>query len=215
MKNIAMFVCLLALCTLTLLAQNGSAPQDLRSAEGTAVGVTPQGVSAHLQTIYSNLGSSENRYNYTAGWPVAGPNSDYHAPYSVALRFTPKFNSHVSQVKAAVLYFGSGADQVNISIYGDSGGVPGTLLAGPVTVTNLPTGCCALAVADIPATAVTGGTQYWVVADTPLTGQGSDFSGLWDWAALPVISLATKYSGGWLATNGDARPAGAVLGTIP
>ncbi len=94
----------------------------------------------------------------------------------------------------------------------------GTLLAGPVTVTNLAgTGtCCTLAVANFSPVAVTGGTRYWVVADTPLTGTGSDFLGEWEWVAKPVFPQAFNDGFGWFASNsGPTEAAGEVLGSIP
>ena len=128
-------------------------------------------------------------------------------------------NSHVLQVQVAIQYFGSGANQVNLSIYADSGGVPGTLLAGPVTVTNLPSAgtCCLLAVATFSPLAITGGTQYWVVADTPLSGTGSDFSGGWAAVIKPDLPMATNCGScsGWFSFNANGLAAGAVVGTIP
>ena len=110
----------------------------------------------------------------------------------------------------------SGANQVNLGIYGDASGTPGTLLAGPVTVTNLPDNgtCCGLAVANFSPVAVTGETRYWLVANTPLTGTGSDFFGVWHSVVKPIIPMALSYNG-WSGFNADSLPAGAVLGTIP
>jgi hypothetical protein len=215
-----MFVCLLLLCNLTLLAQTAADPRFVRIAGKSAIHVPPQDVPAGLKKIYSNLSASKtDLYNDLGGWRIAGPSGS--VSYFIAMPFTPKFDSHVSQARVAVQYFFLGANQVNLSIYGDSGGVPGTLLAGPVTVTNLPDSgtCCTLAVADFTPVAATGGTQYWVVADTPPTGEGSDFNGVWATVATPVIPLA-GYSNFdnddvWIALNGDKRPAGEVLGTIP
>lgn len=134
-----------------------------------------------------------------------------------ALPFTPKSDSHVLMVAAALQYT-SGANQVNVSIYADSAGAPGALLAGPVTVVNLSSfgTCCSLAVADFASVAVSGGTQYWVVADTPLTGTGSDFLGAWDIVAKPTYPLASDTDGVWYGwTDLTSVPAGAVLGTVP
>jgi len=105
---------------------------------------------------------------------------------------------------------------VNLSIYNDASGAPGTLLAGPVTVTNLPSfgTCCTLAIAYFSPVAVTGGTQYWVVADAPASGTGSNFAGIWDYAAR-VFPVAFDEGAGWVASSADALPAGEVLGTIP
>lgn len=138
----------------------------------------PQEAAAGLKKIDSNLGSKTELYNCTSAYGLWGPNFDnYGFPQFVAMPFTPQSDSHVSEVGVAVLYGGQGTDQVNLSIDNDSSGAPGTLLAGPVTVPNLPTSRCTLTIANFAAVAVTGGAQYWVVADTPLTGTGNDFFG--------------------------------------
>ena len=115
-------------------------------------------------------------------------------------------------------YVGSGANQVNLSLYTDVNGAPGNLLAGPVTVTNLALWgtCCNLTVAIFPPVALTAGNQYWVVADTPLTGTGSDFYGTWDFVAPNLFLLAGDHGSGWSAFDGpNNNSAGEVLGTIP
>lgn len=219
MKKTLLLVCLLALCHLTLLAQNGKPSRAVHTTEKSAVHVPPQEVPAALKTIYTNLGTKTDLYLDNDGWSLTGFNSygGSSSAYSIALPFTPKANSHVSQVRAAVQYYGSGANQVNFSIYGDANGAPGTLLAGPVTVTNLPGfgTCCTLAVANFTPLAVTGGTRYWVVADAPLTGTGSDFVGVWDWVSKIILFGGTNGVNGWYGINTDGLPAGQVLGTIP
>jgi len=217
-KKIVLFACLSALSNLTLLAQAGENTHTIHIAERSAIHLPPAEVPASLKVIYSNLGKvSTALYNDTNGWLVSGPNSSSGFSAALGLPFTPKSNSHVLSVRAALQYSG-GANQVNLSIYADSSGVPGVLLAGPVTVSNLPQigTCCALADANFASVAVTGGTQYWIVADTPLSGVGSDFEGLWDTVSAPVIPLAFNVTGfGWQETNADLLAAGAVLGSIP
>jgi hypothetical protein len=210
-KKTLLWVCFLTLGSLTLFAQT-EGPRAVHTPEKSAIHVPPQALSK----IYTNLGKPTDLYNDTEAWTISGPTSDIGFALSLALPFTPKSNSHVSQVQVAVQYF-SGGNQVNLSIYGDTSGAPGTLLAGPVTVKNLPAAatCCLLTVANFTPLAVTAGTRYWVVADTPLTGIGSDFDGSWDWIARPVILLAGNHGAGWYGFNGDALPAGEVLGTIP
>ncbi|MGA3093481.1 MAG: hypothetical protein ABSD75_33245 [Terriglobales bacterium] len=101
-------------------------------------------------------------------------------------------------------------------IYGNSDGAPGTLLVGPVTVKNLATNgtCCTLAVANFTPVAVTGGTQYWVVADTPLTGTGSDSEVLW-YFVPKSFSNAVNDGSGWFWIDANSELAGKVLGTMP
>lgn len=218
-KRIFLLAGLLTISGVTLLGQTIQQPQMLHHKETFSIHVPPQEVPEGLKTIYSSLGTDpSNLYNYIDTWLVSGPNSIIGLADFIAMRFTPQSNSHVSEVRVAVLYEGLGADQVNLSIHLDNSGHPGKLLAGPVTVTKLPKGlsCCGLAVADFAPVAVKGGTQYWIVADTPKTGRGSDFVGEWAGAVSPVLTLAGNAAQtGWVSFNGNGLPAGEVLGTVP
>jgi hypothetical protein len=210
LKKTLIFVCLLVLCNLTLFAQTVKSPRMIHGTEKSAIHVPPQEVPASLTKIYSNLGTSKtDLYNATYGWAIS-------LNESVAIPFTPKYDSHISQVRVAASYLG-GANQVNLSIYEGSGDVPQTLLAGPVTVTNLPHygTCCTLAIASFSSLAVSGGTRYWVVMGTPLTGTGSDFEGVWNSVAKIIPVAFTFQGGGWTAISADDLPAAAVFGTIP
>lgn len=215
MKKTLLFVCFLALCNLTMYAQTEGRPRIVHTREKSVIHVPPQKAPVGLKKIYSNLGTNIDLYDDVNGWDIQGPAINGYSEFA-AIPFTPKSNSHVFQVGAAVQYY-SGDNQVNVSIYSDANGVPGALLAGPVTVTNLPEGgtCCALAIANFAPLAVTGGIQYWVVVDTPLTGTGSDFDGTWDMVAAIVPIAFNNDSFGWYTSTGNDLPAGAVLGTTP
>jgi hypothetical protein len=217
MNRVPLFMCFLTLCNLTLFGQSGEFSKVVHTAEKSAIHVPPQAAPAGLTIIYTNLGKKGDLYN-CCGFILSGPNSPSGSAFVfTAMPFTPKSNSHVSDVRAAVQYF-SGTNQIDLSIYNDSGGVPSTLLAGPVTVTNLPDDgtCCLLAVASFSPIAVSGGTQYWVVANTPLSGVGSDFYGTWQTAGKFIRFAANTATGsGWYAGSADVLPAGEVLGTIP
>ncbi len=220
MKKTLLFVCLLILGSGAVFAQTMAGPQVVHT-ERSAIRVPSQEVPAALRIIYSNLGKKTDPYNESAGWLIDGPDSvaglSSGLPEFVAMAFTPKSDSTVEQVQVAVQYIGSGANQVNFSIYADSGGAPGTLLEGPVTVTNLPpSGCCTLTVVSFTPVAVTAGTRYWVTADTPLTGTGSDFEGVWKWDVKNMGEFGNEgFSYSWFLTPVDGLPAGEVLGTIP
>ena len=214
MKKILLFVCPLILGGLTL-AQSATGPRAVQTTGKSAIYVPSQEGAMALKKIYSNLGTKTDPYWVNAySWSLAGPNAA-NGPHFLAMPFTPKSNSTVEQVQVAVFYK-TGANQVNLSIYGDAGGIPGILLAGPATVTNLATAgtCCSLTVANFTPVAVTAGTQYWVVADTPLTGTGSDFAGVWNHVAKDM-PMSFNRGTGWHADTADNLPAGEVLGTIP
>jgi hypothetical protein len=217
MRLNTMFVLGAALCSASLYAQGpktthwtGPAHQSVEPAE-----VQP----ATLQKLFSNLGSSTDAYYADSGWTLSGPESTDGFTQFVALPFTVASNAHVKKMVAAATYNASGANQVNLSLYDDANGAPGTLIAGPVTVTNLESfgGCCKLAIATFStAVAITGGAQYWVVADTPNTGTGSDFSGVWNFVALPNDFFGINLGAGWNSYQAStSEPAGAVYGSIP
>lgn len=123
MKKIQLFVCLLALCNLTLFAQTVRPPRVSHTTEKSATHVPLQETPATLKGIYSNLGR-QGYYSDTGGWTVSGPASKGGSTQFIAIPFTPKTNAHVTQVGVAVQYI-SGANQVNVSLYGDTGGFPG------------------------------------------------------------------------------------------
>jgi hypothetical protein len=223
-KKTMLVLCILTTCHLFLSAQVLSAqasnrPRAVHAKQKPEVQVPAQEIPAGLITLYTNLGPKTDAYLSTDGWDITGFNSfgGSSSAFEIGLPFTPKSSSHLSQVRAALQYDGSGSNQVNFSIYSDAGGTPGTLLAGPVTVTNLPNfpSCCTLAVANFTPLALTGGTQYWIVANTPASGPGSDFVGVWNWNHKTLPFAGSNSVNGWVAEIGDTWPAGAVLGTIP
>jgi hypothetical protein len=211
MKKATMFVFAIALCGSSLSAQ------ELKSAHSNwqlFVGPAEEAPAA-LMKIFSNLGPAETTYTET-GYYVAGPASALGESQFIGLPFTPADASHATELEAAISWNSLGANQVNLSLYSDNSGVPGTLLAGPKTVKNLPVfgTCCTLAKAAIPSTALTAGTQYWIVASTPATGTGDDSEDVWN--AVYQVSIAGDIAGaGYAAFPANNTPAGAVYGTIP
>lgn len=219
MKKTLLLIVLVTLYSLNLSAQKAKGSRTVHTQEKFSIHVPAPEVPEGLTKIYSNLGPKNDAYLDSDGWSITGFNSfggDSYA-FEIGLPFTPKFDSHVSQVRAPLQYDGSGANQVNFSIYSDVNGTPGSILAGPVTVKNLPNfgTCCALAIANFTPLAVTGGTRYWVVANTPASGQGSDFVGVWDWNYKVLTFAGSNGVNGWYSQIGDTWPAGEVLGTIP
>jgi hypothetical protein len=134
----------MAACAASMRAQD-SKPVRWRGPEVQSV--TPaQPVPETLQKIFGNLGPADKAYS-TGGFEILGPHSSAGFSQFISLPFTPTANAHVDQVRAAIQFLSAGTpNEVNIGLYGDNAGVPGTLLAGPVTVVEpvqlrlLPTG---------------------------------------------------------------------------
>jgi|HubBroStandDraft_5_1064220.scaffolds.fasta_scaffold118342_2 hypothetical protein len=212
-------LCFLVLCGVNLLAQESSrTPKVVRTVEKSQIH-TPAEAEPALVTIYSNLGPATSAYNATFGFLVAGSASGLGQEF-IAMSFTPQSDSKVTVIRAALLFLdqGNGApNQIDVSLYADAGGVPGTIIAGPHTIKNLGEAgtCCALATwrldKEVPLLA---GAQYWVVADAPTTGTGSNSAAVWD-AVFPSVPEAFNEGSGWSQSNGDERFGLAVLGTAP
>jgi len=211
-------LCLFVLCSVNLLAQeSGRTPKVVLTAEKSPIH-TPAEAESTLVRIFSNLGPAVNAYNDTNGYLVAGPGSGLGQEF-IGVAFTPKADSTVSEIRAALLFedVGNGApNQIDVSVYGDEGGVPGPIIAGPHTIKNLANAgtCCALATWALEKKiSVLAGAQYWVVADEPATGTGSDSAALWD-TVFPSVPEAVN-TGEWFPFNGNSRFGLAVLGTVP
>jgi len=213
MKTTTICIVAITLCSANLFAQKtAQAPREAI----IFTGATQEAPDAEVK-IFSNLGSSTAAY-FNQGYLVLGPSNTLGDPsQSIGLPFKPAKASHAQTLEAGIQWYSSGANQVRLSLYSDASGVPGTKLAGPITVKNLATfpACCAVAKATIPSTALTAGTQYWIVADTVATGTGDDFAGVWN-AAGNQTQIASDLGGaGYTAFPPSNIPAGAVYGTIP
>ncbi len=215
MKKVTLVVSLFTLCNL-LFGQTDKSPRSVHTTEKSAIHVSAQEIPATLTKIYSNLGSSATDLYYdTDGLPIEGPNENNGYAIFEGMQFTPAADSHVTQVRVAVQYYGFGTNLVDLNIYSDSGGVPGALLAGPVAVGGLPDfgTCCTLAIAKFSPVAVAAGTRYWVVANT---GSESDAFAIWDTVVQgKTLASSVEANGTWYEEPGLLLPAGEVLGTIP
>jgi len=215
MKKTLTMLCLVLLCSAALVAQNGI--RTVRTPEKSEMRVPGPMPELNMQGICSNLGTKTDIYNDTAGFTVSGPNSSGGKTQWDAFQIKCYKSGTLYEIDAAVLY-SSGGNQVNLSLYSDNNGAVGTLLVGPITVTGLGKAgtCCTLARATLSSTfSITAGTKYWIEADTPTSGTGSDFSGIWYF--LPTTPLNSSNTGtGWSSFNGyEQQPAARLLGTIP
>ena len=169
---------------------------------------------AGYKVLFSNLSkSTTNLYNATTGYYVIGPNNSVgFGEQWIALPFTPTWNGHATAIEAAIGYI-SGASLVDLALYSDNGGAPGSLLAGGSSQ-NVPAfgSCCQLTYVSIPPTALNKNTQYWVVAATN-DNMAPDFTGVFESTNEGTIAYDPQQLG-WFTFSANV-PAIAVTGTIP
>jgi len=166
------------------------------------------------QLIFSNFAPPPAAlYNDTTGYYVLGPdNSVGFSEQWIGVPFIPKNDSHVTILQVAVQWI-SGSNAIQVGLYSDNGGTVGTLLASAeAKVTSTFGTCCKTVNVGIPATAVTRGQQYWIVASSDDVND-PDFTGVFDASATQIISYNESASG-WASFTTNT-PAAAAYGTIP
>jgi len=102
--------------------------------------------------------------------------------------FTPAKSATATEVSVGLGDLDGGAGSIQLSLYSDNGGVPGTEL-GTGTATNVQDygTCCGATTATLsPSVALTAGTQYWVVVST--TSQETDIYG-WNFNTTTMDAL--------------------------
>jgi hypothetical protein len=233
---IAISCVVLLACATMLLASakhsNVSFTSDYKHvmATGGSGHMIPNVQRASGTVIAGNLSSYQyGTYFCCFGNTVAG-GANGSFPFQVweGVAFTPASSATVTELQVAVGSFGSTNPGFDLALYTDNGGVPGTALksfhiASPPTYGT----CCTLDTAkDSAGIAVTGGTQYWIVAKTG--GSTGEFLGGWNmndtdqrpdtytvasWCKGPTEYCGTTDNGKWVSgENGDPVEAYSVIG---
>ena len=183
----------------------------LRTSE-PVVPVVPD-LAARSGIIFSNLDrNSPYLFLYGAGALVAGNRAAFQPESWQALPFTPRSDMH-AQTLAAAIAWTSGTKLLNLGIYSDDAGSPGTpLLGGQGNTSKIPTlgDCCQLMQVRLPGegVALSKGVQYWLVV-SPDNAKAADFLGAWQDSTLAISAYQqpenfinwTTYSGSWLAAE--------------
>jgi len=148
-------------------------------------------VPAAQVTIFTNLGLASERYFPGVGVPIAGNDAAFEPEIWLALPFTPRADVHAKTLAAAVARV-SGTKRVNLGVYTDGGGVPGTPLPdGQGTTSDFPDSgaCCDLATVRLPGTgvALSADVRYWLVA-SPDNMNAPDFHGIWQPSTVAVAA---------------------------
>jgi hypothetical protein len=168
-----------------------------------------------IGVVCSNVGPATNQYGAN-GYLVLGPsNTLTGSSQFIAAPCTPKTNKILTTVKGAWQYYGTGANEMQVCLYSDSGSnSPGTLMGKCVTKKNLPTFGTANTLVTATFTkqnlALTAGTQYWIVGQLPASGTGSDAQDVW--AGESVFASFNSGGSGWTSFQPDLEPVMAVSG---
>jgi hypothetical protein len=218
-KKILLVTLLLTLCSVAVFAADSRAQSPQVAVTKASPVIHPMSSPpAGLKKIYSNLGSKTDAYDASNGYFVSGPDNAFNGQMQdIAIPFTPKKNSTVTQVKLPLQYYGSGFNGALVAVYNDAAGVPGKLLAKKELKNfgNFGDGCCKLAIWKLTkGVKVKKGKQYWVVGTTDK--KSHDSINTWDFVFDDAAGdfAFQQDGGGWIMYNGSL-PAGAVYGTIP
>ena len=209
-----LFVCMFVLtlaCSTTLLA--AEAPK-VAHADHIIQGKAQPNTS-HDPVLCNTIGPSTNEFQLN-GYFVAGPdNSLLGESQFMAVACTPSKNVTLTTVKAGWQWYGYGANLIQICLYSDNGSnAPGTQIGNCVTKRNLPDFGTANTLVTVnfssQSLALTAGTQYWIVGQTPSSGTGDD--------AVDVWNGGGEYTGynvagsGWGSFQADLTPAATISG---
>jgi len=216
-KLLGLFLCLALVMAFTTF---GLAQQARPSYAATAAAheATPYvDADAALKKLYSNLGPDPaDLYYATNGYFVSGPQNLLNdQKQDVAMPFKVHSNTSIVRVKAALKYYGYGANAAQLAIYSDASGLPGTKIRNK-NLTNLDDfgGCCKLAVWNLTTPLpVTKGTTYWIVGTTATPSM--DSVSVWDWVYngfSGTIAFQLDDTGWFLFNSGYPLSAFAVFG---
>jgi hypothetical protein len=189
MKKTLFVVALVTLASVALFAQNSQiygVPAHVVSKVGNLGHTTAYNEPAAVNKIFSNFGSATDKFDWTNGWFIAGPNSPLGEEQYIGYSFTPTKTKMATQIRVPLFFysgFGTGSNDFNVGIWSDSNGIPGAKIVGAEkkntpTWSGQQTDCCKTQTANIKATKLKGGTPYWVVLTN--ANAALDAIGVWD-----------------------------------
>lgn len=159
--------------------------------------------------LFSNLTGTHHGYDATTGYFVDGTNFDSQV---LAEGFTPTQSATFADVVMPVgVYTANGGQsqgRINIYLYNDAGGVPGTAIDGPLHASSHPLsfdngrGGGLVLYACVSCPALTANTPYWVVAYE----KAADVQLTWDEANTDltspfVFNQSASLTGPWLVVG--------------
>jgi PEP-CTERM motif len=146
---------------------------------------------------YSNI--QDGSYNCCSGWTVGGSGSPVGLVQDAQL-FTSLVTGNATQITIA-LGFVTGDNGATISLWTDSGGVPGTNLTGFINAPPAPVfgTCCDFTSVTFAGVPITAGDQYFVVVEADNVTWDA-----WNWNDTGAIGQLDQNSGsGWSQFPGN------------
>jgi len=137
-----------------------------------------------------------------AGYAISGKLSIQGQYFALAEGFVASANAKANEVQVAVSWT-HGTNAVNVGLYNDAGGLPGTVLAQQ-QATGLPSfgSCCdSVTVTFKHKVALEAGAQYWIV----VTPGADDTAAAWNMDVSDQVHpalLAQDGGSGWSLING-------------
>jgi len=157
-----------------------------------------------LPVIYQNFATSypKGLYNAFTGAVVSGPKTP-HGEFWVASAFTPTANAAVQEVDVAAGFNLGVTNTVQLHIYADANGIPGSdLWVHQVALTQTFGACCGIIAVTLKSPLhLIAGTQYWLGMTTVDNGQ--TVWGSWNLGVADQVTQspnAESRGSGWQAT---------------
>ena len=158
--------------------------------------------------IFNDFGSGYDD-NWSAGWTVSGPDSGV-GEYESGMLFTAGISGIVSRIDLALGLTGVGDGGATVSLWTDSGGLPGSMMAswGVTAVLGFGSRCCTVVTINTGAPTLVEGQSYFLVAIADdISWEG------WIWNNQGVNGvLAQNTGGGWNSSGGEPLSAFDILG---
>ena len=156
-------------------------PSDVAQGKSEQCQAANATAQVKAKTIFSNLGTGTQLFNAGGGLPVSGPSSGT-GTQAVAFPFTPSKGQYLEGMELP-LWWRSGLNSVDVCLYSNADGLPGSLIECVVVYNLFPFGegffypncfwelpvpiapwpCICWAVTPWPPYWLTKGLEYWVV----------------------------------------------------
>jgi hypothetical protein len=165
--------------------------------------------------LFDNFATLDPKGVYTVGSGAGfGDVTENSPPIELAVAFTAPATTRVTEIDVGAGYISGTENLVQVHLYQDAGGVPGTEIWSHATALPVDGTCCAIAALKVPPRVkLTAGLQYWVGLGVA-KGAPDTFGAWYGNVADQVDSglTAINQGSGWTASPALPPPAFGVFG---